>query len=333
MAHPTYCNITTDLTDVYSQIEEYASTRFSIKAFSIHSSSANIYKSYDSGEVEELFEDSVRLTEVSAIASINAASKWYYDSTNDILYVRSSDDADPDTHEIEKGIDWNTFKTRMRDRAQDEIDSLLDHRFPRPIPQARQYHATNLKYDVGLVKATALQTCVNILNAFAEFDTTNELRKQITEPEFKSGIIDKYNNREMRFSWETTPDELAHYNIEAATANTGDGFIELSGRYGGDTEDDDHLTLFDMEDEVWHIEIDSAGAVGTATFKWSRDDGTTFQATTKTTNYEWIALDAGVYIRFWDRDGEFDSGDKWKCYMTTDRREDIVQPPTIILRG
>ena len=84
---------------------------------------------------------------------------------------------------------------------------------------------------------------------------------------------------------------------------------------------------------MWLIEIDTAGATGTATFKWSRDNGTTFQATLQATSYEWITLGAGIKVRFWDRDGEFDDDDIWRAYMKIERREDIVQPSIIVLRG
>ena len=332
MPTPKYCNITTDLSDAYVQIEEYASTRFPLKDFEVYSTGGSIYRSQNTGRVEKLYEDGTALTSVSAIASIDAVSKYYYDSTNDVLYVRSSDSADPDTHEVEKGFDWNTLKTRARDKAQDEVDGMLDARFPRPIPQARQYHATDYLYDIGLVKACALLTCANILSSYGDFDGAAALREQVSNSD-ELGIIDKYNNGKTRFSWETTPDELASYDIEQDASNSGDGFIELYGKYGGDEEIDDRLIAWDLEDEVWLIEIDGAGATGTATFKWSRNNGTSWNATTVKTDYEWISLASGIKIRFWDRDGEFDSGDKWRAYMKIERREDIIQPNITVLRG
>jgi len=333
MATPKYCNTTTDLTDSYAQIEEYASTRWPLKDFEVYSAGGSIYRTENAGRVEKLYEDGEALTSVSAIASVSAASKYYYDATNDILYVRASDSNDPDTHEMEKGFNWSVMKTRARDKAQDEVDGMLDARFPRPIPQARQYHATDYMYDIGLVKSCALLTCANILSSFGDFEAAAALRLQVNNPENENGLIDKYNKGSMRFSWEVTPDELGHYDIEAASANTGDGFIELYGKYGGSEDIDDPLVQWDLEDEVWLIEIDTAGATGTATFKWSRDNGTTFQATLQATSYEWIALGAGIKVRFWDRDGEFDDDDIWRAYMKIERREDIVQPSIIVLRG
>lgn len=332
MSTPVYCNLTTDLTDVFQQIEEYASTRFPLKNFEIYSTAGNIYRCFNTGDVDKLYQDGIRLTEVSAITSISAVSKWYYDSTNDILYMRSADSLDPDTHENEKGIDWLAFKTRMRNKAMDEIDGMLDAKFPRPIPQMRQYHSTSHNFDIGLVKACALLTCANILKSFGASDIGDKLMSEVTNTE-KTGIVDKYNSGAMRFWFETTPDELGKYNIEADSSNVGAGFIELTGKYGGSEEIDDPLIEWGVEDEIWLIQIDGAGATKTAKFKWSRDNGSTWEATLQTTNYEWISLGSGVSVRFWDNAGTFTVGDKWRAYMQSDRREDQVQPSTIVLRG
>ena len=330
----TYCNITTDLSNAYAKIEEYASTRFRIRGYSIESQSGFIYKSFNPGNIEVFFEDSIQLTSVSAVASINAASKYYYDATNDIIYVRVSDATDPDTHIMEKGFDWTALKTRVRNRAQDEIDGYLDAKFPRPIPMSRQYHVSDINYDFGLVKATSLLTCANILNMFGDFENAVELRNQVIDPVDNGGIIDRYNDGRMRFSWETTPDELGRFNIEQNSANTGAGFIELNGRYGGDDDIDEHVNLnFALEDQTWYFEMDTAGAVGTATFKWSRDGGTTFESELKVTSEEWLYLATGIFIRFWDRGSTFADSDNWKAYMHVERRPDIIDPPTKILRG
>jgi hypothetical protein len=331
LATPKYCNTTTDLTDVYNQIEEYSGTRYKITGWEVYSTAGYIYKSPNTGEVGLLYQDNIRLSVASAIASINSASKWYYDSTNDILYMRSSDNADPDTHEVEKGINWYTFKTRMRDQAQDQIDAMLDRKFPRPIPQARQYHTTNY-YDISLVRATALLTCFNILKAYGEAEKAKEMLEEVTNND-KTGIIDNYNSGALKFSWETTVDELGGYNIEVDSSNTGTGFIEFYGKFGGSIDLDDPLIDYDLKDEIWLIQIDKAGAVGTATFKWSRDNGVNWDAANQLTSSSWVYLSAGIFIRFWDRSGSFIISDKWRGYMFVERREDVVEKPIILMRG
>ena len=331
MALDYYCNITTDLTDAYARIEEYAAMRMRLEGFEAYSGS--VYKLENSGHVEKLYEDGTELVEVDSLGEVNGAGKWYYDSSEDVLYVWCSDGADPDTHEMERGFDWTALKTRMRNQAQDEIDAMLDKRFPRPIPQSRGYWTTN-KYDIPLVRATAFLTCANIVKMFGNYELAERLRKQVTDPETGGGIIDRYNSGELRFSWETSPDEAGHWDLEPDSGNNGDGFIEVRGLYGGlATEEfweEGEVPL--VEEEVWLVEIDKAGAVGTATFKWSRDNGETWEETEQETDYEWISLAAGIKIRFWDRGGEFALGDKWRIYLHPRRSEDMVHPTIYVFR-
>jgi hypothetical protein len=304
-----YCNITTDLTDVNERFEDY-NKRFRMRQeFSLHS--GNIYKQYGTGEVEQLFQNAIILTEVSAVASIDAVSKWYYDATNDIIYVRCSDDADPDTHTMERGFDWETLKTRVRNEQMEVLDSMLDARFPIPLPESRLYHTTG-QYDIDIKRSCAL--LVN--NWFAlrakDFKSAEKFLKQVTN-EDGTGIVDLHNSGKRRFSFEVSPDELGHGNIEANSSNTGAGFIEIRGLFSGDT------------DEIWRVEMDLAGAVGTATFKYSRDKGSTWQKEDQATDNEWISLELGIQIRFFHRSGMFALGDKWDIYFTSEQdREDIV---------
>ena len=307
-----YCNITTDLIDVFDRIEEYNVKRRLQQKFEVHSGS--VYKMSGTGYMEVLYENGVALTNVSSIASIDAASKWFYDTAADVLYLRNTDSDDPDNDTITSGLDWENHKTRMRDEASEDIDGMLDAKFKRPIPESRNYHTSD-KYDSSLKEATALQTCYKIVKRVpGDRKLALSLSDQVTNDKDR-GIIDRYNNGKLRFSWDITPDELGHSNIEANSANTGNGFIEIKGLYLGDA------------DKSWQVEIDGTGATGTSTFKWSKDAGVTYQETTVTTNDEWRTLGDGLSIRFWDRGGSFTSGDKWDVYVITEsNREDIVKP-------
>jgi hypothetical protein len=314
-----YCNITTDLNDVFDRIEDYNQRTRLRQQFEQHS--GNVYKQPGTGHVYGLFEDSVNMTEVSTSGDIDAAGKWAYDDTNDILYFRASDDVDPDTHVIEGTIDWKTFKTRMRDEAMAELDSMLDARFPRPLPESRGYHTTD-NYDVDIKKSCALLTCARIVGRVAgDMKLAKKLMDQVTNDE-GTGIVDLHNDGRRVFSWEVSPDELGHFEIEADSTNTGDGFIELKGLYDG------------LVDEIWQVEIDTAGATKTATYKFSRDNGATYEFTLKTTDDEWKSLASGISIRFQQRSGTFDDGDKWVVRVISESaREDIVSPTVRLERA
>lgn len=267
-----------------------------------------------------LFEDGVALTNVSAIASVDANSEWHYDSANDKLYVQTSDGTDPDTKTMTSGLDWEDFKTRMRNEAMEILDSLLDPRFQRPLPESRNYHITD-KYDIDIKRSTAIITVASIVSRVAgDNKLTEKLMARVTNTD-RTGIIDLHNDRKRLFSWEISPDELGHFNIEAASANTSPGFLEIKGLYSG------------IIDESWRIVIDTGGVTGTATFKWSRDAGATFEKTLVLTNDRWVSLGLGLEIRFWDRDGSFVLNDLWDVYVITEsNREDAVYPTIHLAR-
>ncbi len=318
----TYCDIESDLSDVFDKIESYNIKERLRQQFNLHSGS--VYKQYSTGNIEKLYEDNVALAEVSAIASIDAVSKWFYDSPNDVLYLRASDSADPDTHTMERGFDWEAYKTRTRNEAMELLDSMLDRKFPRPLPEARLYH-TSGDYDIDIKKSCALLTCHLITNRTGDKKIALSLMKQVTnidEEGVGTGIVDLHNQGKRVFSFEVDPEQLGHGAIEADSTNTGEGFIEIRGLFAGDT------------DEIWRVEMDLGGAVGTATFKYSRDKGSTFQKENQATDNEWINLELGISIRFFARSGTFDSGDKWDIYfISEDDREDTVKPTIKIQRS
>lgn len=318
----TYCNITTDLTDVFDRIESYNIKYRLRQDFVVHA--GVVFKKYSTGNIEKLFENSVALTKVSSVASINAASKWFYDGTNDILYLRASDDADPDTHIMERGFDWLVYKTRIRNEAMELLDSMLDARFERPLREARLYH-TDGDYDIDIKRSCALLTCFLVISRAGDKKIADRLYKQVSDIDENgvgTGIVDLHNQRLRVFSFEVDAEELGHGAVEAASANTGDGMIEIKGLFLGDN------------DEIWRFQIDTAGAVGTATYKYSKNKGTSFQKTLQVTSNEWITLESGIWVRFFHRSGTFASGDIWDVYFTSERnREDIVYPTIKIQRG
>jgi len=88
--------------------------------------------------------------------------------------------------------------------------------------------------------------------------------------------------------------------ISSATKNgSGSGDITISGPYTG------------VEDKSYKIEIDSAGELGDATFKWSDTGGTTWNQTGVTTGSD-IPLNNGLHVTFTGGSGtDFELGDHW----------------------
>lgn len=84
----------------------------------------------------------------------------------------------------------------------------------------------------------------------------------------------------------------------AQKEGAGAGTMATAGDYSGTT-DRDYL-----------VQIDLAGALGAATFKWSNDDGMTFTASGVATSSSAIALENGITVIFGA--GPFVLGDIWR---------------------
>lgn len=90
---------------------------------------------------------------------------------------------------------------------------------------------------------------------------------------------------------------------DAQKQGDGSATMETGGTYSGST----HL--------VYVVEIDSVGGgaeVGQATFKWSDDGGSTWDASGVTTDSVWVTLNNGVTVRWTSGTGDdFVLGDRW----------------------
>lgn len=314
----TYCNLTSDLIRAYASVYDNITAR-EVTGFTLASGQTITYQTLGIGYTAQVFQDSKLLTSRSSIALVEAnAGSFYYDSTNYILYVSCTDSVDPDgNHTIETGVDKVTFLTECRAIAQGRFESLLDTRFPRPLPESR-YGASYLarKYDDDIVMAVAKLTCSIALSSFnptsaAENDLPSRLENEAKK------IITDHNEGLRKFTWELTSKESGSAEIMPFSVS-GDGMIQIYGTYNGSA------------DIIMRVKIITGGATGTATYKYSTDDGTTYNDTAITTSARWISIGSGtefgeifnpyevttggLFIRFDDRGSTFTADDTWKLF-------------------
>ena len=116
------------------------------------------------------------------------------------------------------------------------------------------------------------------------------------------GIIDQYLDGDLVFQDQITSREVGNWNVYADSENTGTYSPQFFGTYSNSTY------------QRWLIELDTGGAIGTATYKVSYDGGTTFDLTTQDTydatedEYR-MYINAGVYV-YWPNT-TWTLGDKW----------------------
>jgi hypothetical protein len=285
MTYP-YCNTTTDLQRVFKDIEKFQGI-VTLSGFTLTSGQVNTYQKEFTGNIEKIFEDDIALTEKTSIADVELnAGSWFYDSTNDILYIHSSDSADPDTHTIKAGEDWDTLKTYMSERAFMQLESMLDPKYPRPLPFA-EYQYNSFNYDSDIVEAAALLTCVNIIKYT---DPDNPLAEKlfkrvwdVQEDGSVLGILGEYRQGLRAFTFEATKDEFGG-NIEVVSRDASStGIIYVLG------EADDRYNI--------NILIVTGGAVGKATFKYSIDNKDSYSSEL-TTSFQYIPIIGNLYLKF-----------------------------------
>ena len=82
-----YCDTTTDLRRVFDGIDNFAS-RNVMNEFTLVSGQTNTYEKRNTGYVGAVWQDGTELTAKTSIATVEGtAGTWWYDSTNDILYI------------------------------------------------------------------------------------------------------------------------------------------------------------------------------------------------------------------------------------------------------
>ena len=324
----TYCNLTTDLIRAYASIYDNITLR-EVTGFTLASGQTITYQNLGVGYITQATQDSKLLTSRSSIALVEAnAGSFYYDSTNYILYVSCTDSVDPDgNHTIEIGVDKVTFLTECRAIAQGRFESMLDGRFPRPLPESRygaSYSAR--KYDDDIIQAVSKLTCSVALSSFNPSSTTADDIPTRLENEARK-IINEHNEGLRKFSWEITSKESGGAEVMPFSVS-GDGMIQIYGTYNGSA------------DIIMRVKIITGGATGTATYKYSTDDGTTYNDTAITSSARWISIGSGtefgeifnpyevttggLFIRFDDRGSTFTADDTWKIYAYRSGQENTT---------
>jgi hypothetical protein len=320
---PLYCNTNTDLTRAYSKIEEFGRTAartLNARGWKSHTV-ANVFKWPGTGYVEAVYEDNAKCTLAASIATVNAAQKWYYDSTNDVLYFYPTGGV-VDPHVILAGEDWATVKTDAVTIASRDAEALLDPNTPVPLPMSIT-GTTAQPYDRDFTHAVALIACGHIVArtspaAYAADGsaTADSVAAQLLNAGRR--IVNEYKEHLRAFSWEITADEIGGANLKASSTNTSAGLVQIKGLYVG------------KDDAFWKIKILLGGAVGTATWVYSLDNGTTYTTTGVLTDTDWAEIGSGLWVRFVpriDAAGDFITNDTWQLEVYNKDRK--VSRPSI----
>lgn len=288
-----YCNITTDLTRVFPQINDYHG-RERLVGWTIASGQTNTYYVPFQGYIDNVFENGIALTSRSSIADTESnAGSYYSDTTNNVLYVHTSGSDAPTGYELEAGEDWVTLKTWARDKAQQQVDADLNSRYSTPLlPRIDKDHDI-ADFEFPIVEATAVFTCYLLVRRVTRgADHAQMLLKMYSNPNpdigEQKGIIDKLKDGDTLLQDQISPREAGKFNVRAGGSNSTE-LLKIIGTYTG------------TQAQRWKLVIDTAGAPGTATYKLSYDNGTNYDYTLEETTNEdnlYVNLNYGLWGYF-----------------------------------
>ena len=198
--YSAFCNNSTDLQSVVSDIDKYDRKRVLMTNF-VASGTSSLYYLHNAGYVDQLYMDGAEQTKVSDTP--NAMNEYEYDSNSDRLqvYIGGSSASDMNTRVFEAGQDWSGLKTTVCKEQADLMRSYLD----RPIykrANTTYQGASERNYDFIVVRINAILACADLVRSH-DPDKADEIEAMATNPD-GSGLLDKLKRREYVMSNETS---------------------------------------------------------------------------------------------------------------------------------
>lgn len=198
-----YANATTDLEYFIPDIQAF-DRKILITGWVFYQS--NSYRAGSVGTIDSLFRDNFDLGDavanLSTLLSNNTDGEWFYDSSDDTLYLRS--DNNPLTHHtIEGGRSYSTLKTTALSRAASFIRNYINRPIHKRLGIGTQ-GVSEASWDDLLVKSNSVLACAELARPY-DPDRADYLQSLAYNPEgtgwldyIKSGEISMWHDKTSR---------------------------------------------------------------------------------------------------------------------------------------
>ena len=241
---PIYCTHK-ELKRVFPQLDEF-DQKVPIYGWVVVSGSK--YAAHNSGQVTQLFVDGESLGSAqSAHTDLNVEGEWFYNSTDDVLYYYSA--SSPLDKLMEAGEAFTTMVTQFRTDASRYLDSRLDPKLPK-----NMWKNSEGEFDYMIIRTASLYAAAFMVRTK---DPTSELAAAIMLE--ADNNVQLLNEGRAALSWQNTGD--ASKGVLRDVTYTGAiRPVDFRGRAGG------------VDYDLVKLEIEDAGAIGTATYNvWVKD--------------------------------------------------------------
>ncbi len=304
-----FCNITTDLQAIVSDIDRYDRKRVLMSNF-ITTDTSNLYQLLNTGHVEQLYRDGIEMTAVTDTP--NADNEYNYSTTTDSFqfFLSSSSVNALNSSVFEAGEDWNTLKTRVTKEQADHIRSFLN----RPIYKrgnSNYQGAADRPYDFIVIRCNALLACADLVRS-QDPEKADELEERVLGEE---GLLTKLKKRDYVMWNETSFRSESGVIREISVNGSTTGYIEDVKLIGPPSTDYDEV----------RIVISTAGTFSPGTASTVKYDVFTKDDTglrrhksvdAEVMNGDYQSLAYGALIRF--QAGVYTVNDEWSVTFQSD---------------
>jgi len=198
--YSAFCNNTTDLQSVVSDIDTYDRKRVLMPNFTT-TDTTNLYQLNNTGFIGQLYKDGVEMTAVTDTP--NADNEYNYSSSTDSFqfFLASSSVSALNSAVFEAGQDWDTLKSTVCKEQADLMRSYLD----RPIykrANTTYQGASERNYDFIIVRINAILACADLVRS-SDPEKAEAIEEMAMNPD-GTGLLDKLKRREYVMSNETS---------------------------------------------------------------------------------------------------------------------------------
>ena len=272
---------------------------------------SNFYKAYNTGLITVLFFDGIEGTAVTDDPDANY--EFRYSAGNDSVEVYI-DTGSPADMVMEAGIDNATYFDQMLVNASMELNSLLDKRFPMPLPKYAQfdlntsYTSSGVEYDAIIIKSTCYIVASNLMRQTSRGEEADYYYNLVVNAD-GTGIVDRLNRGESKLAFEVDHQD-SKGKVREITKGGTMSLIETGGAYSGEAF------------ELLEIECTTGGAYGTAEVS-VKSYGSDKLLGTTTSNIKITGglqhISGGWYARW--QGASMSSGDKWQVELYSEGRK------------